>query len=163
MDQTTPSLLAKQGPDLLGPCPGLDHQEEDGERLVVSPAIAERSRETLLAALDRDWTKGSSLTPFNEQLAMRAEPLSWPPPPQLGAQHKGLGEELMSLRPRLLPQKQINKQRPKGQSPGLRWGKQLTSQSPPTTGLELQLNLQAALQAQADCCRASDCDHPPGA
>lgn len=28
--------------------------------------------------LGRDATKGSSLTLFNEQLAMRAEPLSWP-------------------------------------------------------------------------------------
>ena len=38
---------------------------------------------------------GSSLTLFNEQLALKAEPLHWPgaaSPSQLGAQHQGQRE-----------------------------------------------------------------------
>lgn len=64
---------------------------------------------------------------FNEQLAMRVEPFSWPEasaPSQLGAQHKERAESgfiVTETTPSFPKNKSTNKG-PRGESPGLRVG-----------------------------------------
>lgn len=92
---------------------------------------------------------GSSLTLFNEQLALKAEPLHWPgaaSPSQLGAQHQGQREISWDSGLFFFPSlNTINQQSSKGPEPQGEGGESDGIQvfpppTPPSPGLELHQN-----------------------